>query len=157
MFTFFRRKPKRRGVTNDSIPDLIFKSSENAFDYACKYLSHTVKKGTGHVAIVLDSRERFSTREAVKRRDDGIQIATLKVADHDGGFLVIAQTAIPDAPPLYPGDIVSWVAGKYMPELATTFASTNSGWIGLIYGVLLPEIEVKTGRFRTKIDYRALG
>jgi hypothetical protein len=62
-----------------------------------------VKEGTGHVAIVLDSKKHFSTGEAVKRRDDGIQTATLKVADHDGGFLVIANTAIPNAPPLYPG------------------------------------------------------
>jgi hypothetical protein len=128
MFTFFRRKPKEQGA-NDSIPDLIYKSNESAFDSVCQFGSHTVKKGTGHMAIVLDSRERFSTREAVKRRDDGIQTAILKVADHDGGFLVISNTAIPDAPPLYPGDIVHWVAFKYMSELATTFESTKSGWI----------------------------
>jgi len=154
MFGFL--KPKRLSPSSDLPRYLPFKTTEGAFEYACKLHSDEVKKGSGHVALVLDSRALFGAQDAVKIQDDGIQIVTLKIANSDGGFIVPSRTPVKNAPPLKPGDLVLWVAGKYLPDIATSMNDKRSGWVGLIYAVLSPEMSIDTGAFRISLDYRDL-
>jgi hypothetical protein len=135
---------------------LPFKSSEAAFEFACKLHPDEVRDGSGHVGRVLDSRALLGAQEAVKLQDDGRQLAVLKIANSDGGFIVPAKTAVKNAPPLRPGDLVLWVAGTYLPQIAETLGDKREGWVGLIVGVLSPEMEVDTGAFRVSLDYRDL-
>ena len=64
-------------------------------------------------------------------RDDGQQIATLRIASADGGFVTSATTLGPQGPQLKPGDLVAWQASRYEAEV---------GWVGLIIGKLKPEL-----------------
>lgn len=90
-------------------------------------------------AVVLDSRELFGTPTAVKTQDDGNQLATLRIASDDGGFLVIATTAGPKGPKLQPGQLVAWKAMQYVPDIVKTSKDKRFGWVGLIIGTLKPE------------------
>jgi hypothetical protein len=135
---------------------LPFKTTEGAFEYACNLHSDEVREASCHVAIVLDSKELFGTKNAIKVQDDGVQIATLKIANSDGGFNVVAQTAVKNAPLLKPGDLVLWVAGKHLAEMGARMGDDRSGWAGLIVAVLSPELKTNTGAFRVSLDYRDL-
>jgi hypothetical protein len=151
MFNFLKRKAP---PTSQPSPQyLVFKSAEAAFEYACKLHADEISEGSGHVGIVLDSRKLLGVEEAVKIRENGIQLATLRIANSDGGFIVPAQTPMNNAPPLRPGDLVLWVAGKYLVELGEKLPDKRSAWVGLIYGVLSPEMRTDTGAFRVALDY----
>src|SRR5438309_2338861 len=130
--------------SRDLPPNMAFKSNEAAFEFACKLHSDAVREGSGHVGIVLDSKALLGTQDAVKTQDNGRQLAVLKIANADGGFIVPAMTAIPNAPPLKPGDLVLWVAGKHLPEQAKHLGDSRKGWVGLIYAVLAPELNTET-------------
>jgi len=154
LFDFLRRK--RSSKSNELPRYLPFKNAEAAFEFVCKLHHDEIKEETGHVGIVLDSRKLLGTSEAIRVQEDGRQLAILKIANQDGGFIVPAQTAVNNAPPLRPGDLILWVAGKYVPEVAAKMTDKRSGWIGLIYGVLSPEMKTDTGAFRVSLDYRDL-
>jgi hypothetical protein len=81
----------------------------------------------------------FGVATAVKVQPDGNQIAVLRVASNDGGFIVNAVTAGPKGPALYPGQLVWWQAGKHAPEVAKVSKDKRFGWVGLILGTLKPE------------------
>lgn len=154
MFGFL--KPKRLSPSSD-LPEYIpFKSAEGAFEYACKLHSDEVREGSGHVAIVLDARLLIGGQEAVKIQEDGRQLAILKISNIDGGFTVPAQTAVKNAPPLKPGDLVLWVAGKHLAELGEKLGDERKGWVGLIVAILSPEMKIQTGSFRVSLDYSDL-
>ena len=92
-------------------------------------------------AVVLDAKELLRTSDAVKTQGDGNQIAMLRVASDDGGFLVVATTANPKGPKLLPGQLVAWKAMKYVPDIAkaATAKDKRFGWVGLIVGTLKPD------------------
>jgi hypothetical protein len=89
--------------------------------------------------VVLDAVKMFGTPAAVKIEPDGSQIAKLRIASDDGGFIVIAGTAGSRGPRLQPGQFVLWRAGKYAPGVAKTSQDKRIGWVGLIVGTLKPE------------------
>ena len=123
--------------------NLIFKDNNAAFDYACKYIDCTLKEDATLLAIVLDSKEEYRTKQSVKTQDDGSQLAMIKVASDDGGFNVPANTAGTKGAVLKPGDLVAWQAMQYMPELGNTVEDSRFGWVGLILGTLKPELNNK--------------
>jgi len=77
-----------------------------------------VEEGSQLPALVLDVREVIESNEAVITQPDGNQIAMLRVASSDGGFVVLATTAGASGPRLQPGELVAWQAMKYSPEVA---------------------------------------
>ena len=105
---------------------------------------------------MLDSKVLFGTDVSVKVQNDGRQLAILKIANSDGGFVVPAMTAIPNAPAIKPGDLVLWIAGQFLPDLAAKLGDSRKGWVGLIYGVLAPEMRTDSGAFRVAINYNDL-
>jgi hypothetical protein len=75
----------------------------------------------------------------VKIQDEGNQLAMIRVASADGGFLVAAATVGPKGPRLHPGQLVAWKAMKHVPEVAKNVNDKRFGWVGLIIGTLKPE------------------
>ena len=102
-------------------PSNVFGSGAEALDYACKYLECPLRERSFLPALVVDARTR----------DDGHQVATLRIASADGGFMVSAATLGPQGPELKPGDLVAWQAVTY---------NGDSGWMGMIIGKLKPEL-----------------
>ena len=140
MFDFFKRKkPIHSSASESGIPPLYFKDGNAALEYACKFMECPLGEGSFLPAVVLDSRELFGTQTAVKIQDDGNQLAMLRVASDDGGFLVAATTANPKGPRLQSGQLVAWKAMKYVPAIAETTKDKRFGWVGLIVGTLKPE------------------
>jgi hypothetical protein len=138
----------------EHLPEYIpLKSNEAAFKFACKLHPDEISEGTGHVGLVLDSKILIGADVSVKVQSDGRQLTILKIANSDGGFVVPAMTAIKNAPALKPGDLVMWVAGQFLPDLAEKLGDPRKGWVGLIFGVLAPEMRADNGAFRVAINY----
>src|SRR6202030_238606 len=100
------------------IGPLYFRDGAAAFDYICKYMECPIAEGSSLPALVLDSRELFGTAAAVKIEDNGNQMAAIRVASSDGGFLVVRPTVGPKGPRLQPGQLVLWQAESFSPSLA---------------------------------------
>ena len=130
---------------------LPFKSAEAAFEHACKYMENTLDVGSVLPALVIDAAEMFGVPFAVKQNDDGTQLATIKVASDDGGFIAIADT-LGKGPVLQVGDFVAWHAGTFNKELANASEDKRTGWVGFIVGTLEPtwENEGWVGKARYK-------
>ena len=141
MFGFLKRtKSTSETPSNDGVMPLYFKSGESALEMACKYMNCALAEGSTLPALVLDSHKLFGTEVSVKVQANGIQLAMLRVASSDGGFLVAANTVGADGPRLEPGQLVAWQAMSYTPELVKTGAADERfGWVGLIVGTLKPE------------------
>lgn len=138
MFGLFKRK--KSAIEDHSLP-LKFKSGNEAFEYACKYLECPLHENAMLPALVVDASKEFGTRTAIKLEDDGTQVATLRVASKDGGFIVMAKTVSADGPILRTGQLVGWQAIKYMKELGEQTDDNRFGWVGLIIGTLKPEYQ----------------
>lgn len=127
------KKPEAVGfLPRDPQLPLYFKSSEAAFEMACKYLDCTIVKNTLLPAIVLDAKEHFSMPVAVKKNADGNQVVVVKVASDQGGFIVPASTLYPNGPDLEPGNLVYWMAGQFNSDIGC--------WNGFIVAKLKPQI-----------------
>lgn len=135
-------KQKRKS----DIPSLVFKSGQDFFDYHCKYMDTKIEPEKPLVAIVLDAKKEFGAQVAVKTNERGIQIVTLRVASDDGGFLTYSETLSAKGEPLNPGDVVAWVPSAYNDQLARSLENRKSGWMGLIFAKVAPEIDVTSGQ-----------
>lgn len=155
MFEFIKRKKlliRREEV--EPFLRLTFEDSLTAFEHACdcECLLH---EGIVLPALVLDARELLDAETAVKIQDDGRQIASVRVASPDGGFVVSASTSGAHGPTLEPGHFVAWQAERYDLQLAKhTFARRKRfgwmnwkdkrlGWVGVIEGTL--KLEYRNG------------
>src|SRR6266404_6646138 len=118
---------------------LYFKSGVGFFEMQCKYGLTTIERGTACVALVVDAS---NLDPPVKMRADGIQVTTLKVARHDGGFVISATTFAP-GPPLAVGDVVLWVPYEYVPG----HDDKDKGWVGFIRAKIAPEINTESAEF----------
>lgn len=153
----------------DKETDLVFKSSEDAFEYACKYMDCTLGEGKSVPAIVVDAREFASDlRSAVKTESDKSQLVMIKVASKNGGFVIPAKTAgsqssiRPDLtsqigrshghPDLESGDLVSFTAMVYRKDMAEAFGNKESGWIGLITSKLESKLDVRSEPWNWRME-----
>lgn len=141
MFGFLKRKNSTPETTaNDEVMPVHFKSGDAALEMACKYMDCALAEGTTLPALVLDAHKLFGTEASVKVQVNGIQLAMLRVASSDGGFLVAASTVGAIGPRLEPGQLVAWQAMSYAPELAKAGAADERfAWVGLIVGTLKSE------------------
>lgn len=139
MFDFFIRRKKTAPSGQPPNVPLAFKDGTAALEYAVKFMECSLQPGASLPAVVLDSRAHFGTKRAVKVQPDGNQVAVVRVASNDGGFVVLAATAGPRGPELQPGQLVAWQAMKYDHQLARAGEDERSGWVGLIVGTLQPE------------------
>lgn len=127
-------------INENTNNELVFKSNMAAFEYACKYLDCTLNEGATLPAIVIDAKDELGTEKSVKTQDDGSQLAMIKVASSEGGFIVLANTAGKESTILKPGDFVAWQAMQHMPDIGKIAGDLIFGWAGLIIGTLKPEL-----------------
>jgi hypothetical protein len=141
LFEFFKRKSPPVTYTVSGMPPLFFKDGTAAIEYACKFMECPLQEGSFLPARVLDPREMFGAATAIQTQKDGNQVAMLRIASSDGGFIVFAATAGPKGPQLKPGDFVAWRAAKHSADVAASMDAKDkrSGWVGLIVGTLKPE------------------
>ena len=119
----------------DGISVLPFESNDAAFEYSCKYLETSLYDGATLTAIVLDAREELGSAVAVKMEEDGTQMATVKVASDDGGFLSVALA--PKGMNVKPGELVGWTALPEIPDFPIQ--------PGFIHARLSPELDLQRG------------
>jgi hypothetical protein len=139
MFDFLKRTKTATTRTDAGIGPLYFKDGAAAFGYICKYMECPLSEGSYLPALVLDSRELFGTATAVKVESDGNQMAAIRIASREGGFVVAAPTLGPKGPRLEPGQLVLWQALKFSPAFAKRTREPRVAWIGFIVGTLRPE------------------
>lgn len=138
MFGFLKRYCAQ--IVHDAIvPSIHFEDATTAFAYGCQHMDCRLSVGVGLPAIVLDAREVFGVDAAVQREPDGKQIAVIRVASSDGGFIVNAITVGSKGPALDPGQLVWWLAIKYVADIAASSQDRRFGWLGVILGTLKPE------------------
>lgn len=129
-----------------TVPEILyFKDAEGAFEYSCKYSFAEVREGEPRVALVENADGL--------QDDQGMQSAMLRVAGHNDYFNIVASTAGSYVPTLNVGELVLWVPMQRSP-LPSRITDKRLGWLGLIVGVLAPELIVKTQSYHMKIDYR---
>jgi hypothetical protein len=130
----------------------VFEFSGDAFFEAqCKFGDTRIEIGKGIVALVLDAAKKYGVSVAVKVEADGRQLATLKVASDQGGFVVPAMTPSGSGDRLKPGDVVMWVPLAYNKELAEKAGDKDFGWVGLIRAKVAREMNFNSGAPTFKI------
>jgi len=139
MFEFFKRAKMAPIRTGIGPGPMYFKDGTAAFSAICEYMECPLGEGSSLPALVLDARELFGTASAIKIEPNGIQVAAIRVASSDGGFVVLASTLGPKGPRLEPGQLVVWQAGEFSPAVAKVSQDPRFGWVGLIVGTLKPE------------------
>ena|ERR1700730_2948892 len=102
---------------------------------------------------VLDAQREFGTSTAISIGQDGSQLAALRVASEDGGFLVFATTPSAEGEKLQPGDVVLWVPYEYNKEAGDQMSDKRSGWVGLIRAKIKPEINSANPSFVVACRY----
>lgn len=126
-------------------PDrLVFKNGEAFHEYQCKFGHTVIEPKQGIVALVLDASKEFGTSAAVKIEEDGRQMAMLKVASNDGGFIVPAYTPTGNGDRLKPDDVVIWVPIEYSKETVERVDGVDArfGWVGFIVAKVKPELDL---------------
>lgn len=122
----------------DESTDMEFTDGLSAFEYTCQCMDCSVEVKKPLPALVIDAKEQFGVKTAVKLNDDGTQTAVLRVPSSEGGFVVMARTAGKTGPELRGGDLVAWMPVLYNEDLAKETSETGFGWVGVIMGTLKP-------------------
>lgn len=123
---------------------LPFKDGEAFFEYQCKYCETRLVQNQGEIALVIDAAKEFGVPSAVKVEEDGRQLAAIKVASKDGGFIIPAYTATGKGDKLMPGDVVIWVPVEYSEEVGESAEDPRLGWVGYIVAKVKPEIDMSS-------------
>jgi hypothetical protein len=144
---------KRKDAPKPGLSKLIYKNGEAFFDMQCKYGFTEIKRGQGISSLVIDATKEFGTEQAVKIQPNGCQLATIKVASDDGGFVVLAETASKNGDRLQPGDVVIWVPMTHMKDLARKLGNDRQGWVGLIVAKVAPESDPNTNEMTVICEY----
>src|SRR5215475_6420924 len=138
--------PFKRRRTNLQT-EMRFKSGREFFEYQCKCGNNRIKINSGIIALVLDGRKELGTPTAISIRSDGTQLATLRVASNDGGFLVFSSTLSGKGQKLKPGDVVIWEPSSFNTELSRKTSDQRTGWIGFIRAKVKPVISLTDPNF----------
>ena len=139
MLEFLRRKKAK----SESLPIIYYKNGEAFFQSQCDFGHTALEKNTAVVALVLDARQELGIS----------QLASVRVASKDGGFLVFATTPLAEGEKLHPGDVVLWVPYEYSKEAGGQMSDKRSGWVGLIRAKLKPEINPANPSFVVACRY----
>ena len=148
----FGTLPSRRSAPAAS-EVLALKSNAIAMHYACTHLSGEVREGALFPALVMELLRATQGEGDGEDNEAACQYAVVRVASADGGFPVIARTAIASAPPLATGDLVLWKALEKSTATMARVADARRSWTGLICGVLAPEVMQHNGHLRLAVDY----
>lgn len=137
-------KSKSRTSSSDRLPVLVFKGGVEFLEYQCKFGHTGLERGVAIVGLVLDAAKDYGVPVPVKVEEDGSQLAMIRVASEDGGFVVPAKTPT-RGEKLKPGDLVMWVPMSFNDEIGSKMPDRRFGWIGLIRAKIAPELDVNPG------------
>lgn len=137
-------KPKSPAPSRERLPTLYFKGGQEFFEYQCKFGHTQIEKGVAIVGIVLDAVKEYGVPVAVKVEQDGTQLAMIRVASDDGGFVVAAKTPT-KGEKLAVGDLVMWVPAAFSEEVGSKVQDRRFGWIGLVRAKIAPELDMNPG------------
>ena len=135
------------------LQNLVFKDGSAFFEYQCKYGETDIKQNKGVVAIVVDAPKEFGTKTVITVNPDGSQLAIVRVAAEDGGFIVPTNTPSKAGDKLVAGDLVIWVPMVLNKELGSRMGDPRSGWIGMIRAKIEPEIDLTKSGFNIICGY----
>lgn len=143
---------KKQAATHRVLP---FKNGEAFLEYQCKYGHTKIQPKQGIVALVLDARREFGAEQATKVEDDGRQMAMLRVASEDGGFVVPAWTPTGGGDALKPDDVVVWVPVEYTKPAMEKAADLDPrfSWVGFIVAKVAPEIDTTNPELKLLCRY----
>ena len=155
MFKFRgRKKTTNSPEAEKQLSDVFeFTDIEELFNLQCKFGDTRLEPGKATFAVVVDGAETCGLPIAVKTNSDGTQTTILNVASEDGGFLVIANTRIPNKPLLKPGDPVLWVPKVHNKELGAQLGDERSGWVGFIGAKVSMVVPTSTGKWKIVEKY----
>lgn len=118
---------------------LTYKNATSAFQSQCTTMDCTVSIGKALPALVVDAQKELGAEDnGVATDDRGHQMAFLKVASSDGGFVVAATANAPGGPTLYPGQLVLWCPVTFDARVGQPFGDVRFAWLGKIIGTLTP-------------------
>jgi len=149
MWPFSKKKtPAAPGV-------LPFKNGAAFVEYLCKFGHTDIQPRQGIVALVLDAKKEFGVSQPVKIEADGRQMAMLRVASEDGGFIVPAYTSTGNGDRLKPDDVVIWVPVEYATPAMENAGDIDPrfGWVGFIVAKVAPEIDTNNPEFKLLCRY----
>jgi hypothetical protein len=149
MFGLFRKKTPK--PTMPSV--LYFKSGQAFFEYQCEYGYTDIVVNSAIIGLVLDAERELGAPTPISIAPDGSQLAPLRIASPDGGFLVFANTPTAKGEKLQPGDVVLWVPSIYVKEAGEKMEDSRSGWVGLIRAKVRPEIDSRSPSFAIACRY----
>jgi hypothetical protein len=121
-----------------SLDRLVFKSSQAAFEYSCKYMDAT------------PANPRAALVEWAMRESSGLQLAGLKVASRGGGVPALGMTTRPTASSLVSGTLVAWalegtIPPTPAPKKSHADPSLRYELAGKITAKLKPELDIRHG------------
>jgi hypothetical protein len=149
-----RKKTSNSAVAEKQSSDIFeFTDIDALFNLQCKFGDTRLEPGKATFAVVVDAVQTCGLPIAVKINSDGTQTAVLNVVSEDGGFLVVANTRIPNKPPLKPGDPVLWVPKVHNKELSTQLGDERSGWVGFIGAKVSMVVPTSTGQWKIVEKY----
>lgn len=146
MWPFSRRKSSLKATRK-----LAFKSGSAFFEYYCKFIDiPEIEVNIGCIGLVLDARKEFGTSIPVKIDTDGSQLAVLKIASSDGGFVLTSKTLAGKGDRLRPDDLVIWVPTLHAPsaneDINEEKIDPRFFWQGFIAAKIAPDIDLETGK-----------
>lgn len=137
----------------EPVRTIYFRSGPAFHEYQCKYGHTEIAINAGIPALVLNAQEAFGIPAPVIINPDGTQLAALRVASKDGGFLVFASAPAGSGERLEPGDVVIWVPFEYLTEVGSQATDPRTGWSGLIRAKVSPEISLENPNFVISCRY----
>ena len=148
MWPFSRKKSSK-----PTLPKFIYTSGEAFFEMQCKFGYTEITEQKGIVGIVLDAKLVYGTEVSVKIQPNGCQVATIKLASSDGGFVTFAETASSGGDRLEPGDLIVWLPMIRSQKFADALGDDRRGWIGLIIAKIAAESDPNTNELSVICRY----
>lgn len=132
-------------------PQLLhFKGTQQAFDYACEFMTTEIKEKQALAALVVDGTGVEDSVQALiqnfesKRSENIFDTYRVKVCGDDGGFFAPAL-CYKRGVNLQPGTLVFWVPMQTDPMLSMLAKDKRSAWIGGIVARLEPSLSTRDG------------
>lgn len=137
MFGLFRRRASMKNTPKE----LVFKGTEAAFEYACKYSAPPIDSGAYLYGLVIGESSPSPTQKLLKI--DCSNYRTVRLATEGGPVETPNCGHILDAPPSV-GDLVSVTVGSYDPKYPVDHQMNYF----VVVGIHAPVLEVETHTFK---------
>lgn len=124
MFNWFRKKAS--GGTAATMPkDLVFKSNQAAFEYACRFLDNNTEGERPVLAMIFSTHGSFASIKLANAQDNSIPTQHPREIE-DLSNICLAAEKLDRVPSLRKGDLVMFVVPN---ELANSGVGSAAGFV----------------------------